>query len=113
MRMYKTIRSIEKMQQIIDAEDIALFYISSSDCGVCKVLKPQIENLFNEKFPKISLNDINSSETPEIAAQMSIFTVPTILIYCNGQESVRESRSISLDQFTEKVSRIYSLFFSV
>ncbi len=111
--MYKTIDSIEMMQQVIANEDASLFYISTNECGVCEILKPKIEEFFSGKFPKISLNYVNSSTTPEIAAQMSIFTVPTMLIYFGAQEFLRESRSISLDQLTEKVSRTYSLFFSV
>ncbi len=107
-----TVNSIDEMQEIIVSEEAVLFYISTDNCGVCEVLKPKIEELFRENFNKFSLYEVNSSQAPEIAAQMSIFTVPTLLLFINGQEFLRESRSINFNQLREKVSRAYSLFFS-
>jgi len=99
------------MHEIIKTETASLLYISTAQCGVCKVIKPQIAELFSQEFPKIGLYSIDSEETPEIAAQMSIFAVPTVLIFIDGQEFVRVSRNIAMSQLIEKVKRPYEMFF--
>ncbi len=109
--MYTTISSIDAMQKIISSNSASLFYISAPQCGVCSVLKPQIERVITEQFQKIELFSIDSEETPEISAQMSIFAVPTVLIFIDGQEFVRFSRNISINQLVEQIKRPYEMFF--
>ena len=86
-----------------------LFYFSTPDCSVCKVLKPKLEELLNTKFPKISFQYVDLSKDREIAAQNSIFTVPTILICFEGKEFLRRSRNFSMDVLSEELSRPYEM----
>ena len=109
--MYHTIASNDELQQLISTEDATLIYVSSDECGVCKVLKPKIAELFSEKFPKTTLNYVSTTDIPEIAAQMSIFAIPTVLVFFNGQEFIRESRNIALGILEEKVERPYGMLF--
>ncbi len=109
--MYTAVRSINSMQKIISSNSASLFYISAPQCGVCSVLKPQIERVITEQFPQIELYSIDSEKAPEISAQMSIFTVPTVLIFIDGQEFVRFSRNISISQLVEQIKRPYEMFF--
>ena len=51
--------------------------------------------MINEKFPKIRFTYINIKETPEIPAQLSIFTVPTIVISFEGKEFIRKIGKVS------------------
>ena len=44
--MYHSIANNDELQQIIAKENATLVYISSDECGVCKVLKPKIKELF-------------------------------------------------------------------
>lgn len=109
--MYTEISTQDELDSYIKNEEAVLVYVSTTNCNVCKVLKPKIAELFAEKFPKVKLLYVNSDNTPEISGQLSIFAVPTILIYLDGQEFVRESRNISIDILAQKVERPYNLFF--
>lgn len=86
-----------------------LFYFSTPDCTVCKVLKPKLVQLLNTKFPKITFQYVDLSKDREIAAQNSIFTVPTIQIYFEGKEFLRRSRNLSLNVLSEELSRPYKM----
>lgn len=107
----KEILTKEEYYNFIRGHPAVLLYFSTLKCNVCKVLKPKL-NLFIEKnFSKIITRFINTEYLPDIAAQNSIFTVPTIIIFFDGKEFIRVSRNFSFDEFHEKISRPYTMFF--
>ena len=110
--MYQTVENLESLEETIQKEAAVLLYISHDACNVCKVLKPEIATLFDTEFPQVQRFYIDSKNRAEIAAQYSVFAVPTVIIYLDGKEFFRESRNISLAQLKDKVARPYELFFS-
>ncbi len=88
-----------------------MVYFSHHNCNVCKVLKPRVADLILNNFPRISLYYVNTIEKPEIAGQFSVFTVPTILLFIDNKEYIRESRHISLDVFQERIKKLYNVYF--
>ncbi len=109
--MFENISSIEFFQKIKSDIGSCLFYFSHDECNVCTVLKPKIEKLINEKFPRIKMFFINSKKLPEISGQEGIFAIPTILIYFEGREYIRKNRNISISELNEEISRYYSMIY--
>lgn len=108
---YISVKSIEEFNQAAEANDAALFYFSHEHCNVCKVLKPKIAELINSEFPNIALYYADTVHYPEVAGQNSIFTVPTLLVYFMGKESIRRSRNIGIDELSKLLERPYQLIF--
>lgn len=94
-------------------EDRASFYIyfSAPNCEVCHVLAPKLKALMEEKFPKLEQFNVNNAIQPEIAAQLSLFTNPSLLVFLDGKEFLRRSRVIGLGEVEEELKRPYQLFF--
>lgn len=109
--MISTIQSYEEFQDILKRETAALMYFSHDECNVCKVLKPKVAELLSEEFPKVKLYYIDIKETPIISGQERIFTVPTLIVYLEGKEYIRRSRSIGLDELRRDIERPYQLLF--
>ncbi len=110
--MYKTITSVEEFESSKQENAAALYYFSHHECNVCKVLKPKVEELFTEEFPQTALFYVNTKESAEVAAQNSVFAVPTLLIFVDGRELVRKSRNIGLGELQETMQRPYEMMFS-
>ena len=89
----------------------AVVYFSTPACNVCKVLKPKIINLLEDKYPVLKFAYVDCEKSKELAAQNSIFAVPTILFFLDGKEIFRKSRNISLAEFDRDIARPYSLYF--
>nr|MDA3780433.1 thioredoxin family protein [Bacteroidales bacterium] len=89
-----------------------LVYFSHEKCSVCKALKPKINLLLERKFPKMEMYYADTVVYPEIAAQNTIFTVPTIIAFFDGKESFRKSRNISMQELENILLRPYDLIFS-
>ena len=105
------IYSEEQLKKIIKINAAVAAYFSTKDCSVCKILKPKIIKLFAEEFPKIKFVYVNVNNLKELAAQNSVFSVPTVLLYVKGRETLRISRNINLDEFSDTVDRIYRMLF--
>ena len=76
------------------------------------VLKPKVETLFSEKFPKIKHHYISVEVYRDTAAQLNVLSIPTLLVYFEGKEFLRESRLISVSDVEGKISRTYELYFN-
>ncbi len=105
------IKSEAEYLEISGNTPASLFYFSHDDCNVCKVLKPKVFELLQEKCPKIPMYYVNIHKIPEISGQRSIFAVPTILVYLDGQEIIRKSRNIGLAELDDLIAKPYSIFF--
>ena len=95
----------EEMEKIIKSEPFVLFYLSRPSCGVCKALKPKIEAMAG-KYNRLKKVYFNLDNDETAAGQFSVYTIPAVLVFVYGKETVREARYISVDEIDEKLSRI-------
>lgn len=106
----QTINSLEDIQNKSDLAGMSLFYFSRPACGVCTAIKPKVLTML-EEFPEIPSYYVNLDDVPEAAGQLSLFTIPAILIYADGKEVVREARYISIPDLADKVRRPYGFIY--
>lgn len=109
--MFKTLENYQEYLDIIENKGAVLFYFSHVKCNVCKVLKPKIEQLVKDNFPKIELYYCDTVDLPEVAAQNSIFAVPALLVFFGGRESFRKSRNIGIEELAQYLERPYDMIF--
>lgn len=108
--MYKEITSFEEFESL-KCEPALLAYFSTEACNVCKVLKPKVVDLLEKEFPEMKMAYVKSDVLPEVAGQNRIFAAPTILVFFDGREYIRKSRSIGIGELKEAISRPYSMMF--
>ncbi len=53
-------------------------------CGPCKMLAPTIEELAKEYEGKAKVGKINIDEQPELASKYGIMSIPTVLVFKEG-----------------------------
>lgn len=54
-------------------------------CGPCKMLGPVLEELEEEFTPNIKIAKLNIDENNEVASQLGIMSIPTMVLYQDGQ----------------------------
>lgn len=84
-------------------------YFSAPSCAVCHVLEPKLRAAIRAEFPDMIFMDIDSSASPDIAAQFSVFTVPTLLVFLDGKEVVRKSRHMGISEVIDAIRRPYDM----
>lgn len=75
-------------------------------CGPCKAMKPVLENLKSRLGDKVKIIKIDIDENPDIASQLDIRSVPTLMIFQNGE---RKWRKIGISSVSEMESVITQL----
>lgn len=54
-------------------------------CAPCRHLSPIVEELAGEYEGRVSFAKVNTDESPNIAARYGIFSIPTLIVFKNGQ----------------------------
>jgi len=103
---------LEEIQNIIKSEVGVLIYFSGENCNVCHALRPKFKELFDKEFPKIKQIYLDAHDNPEISANFQVFSVPTMLVFLDGREFVREGRAVSIHQLQQKLQRPYDIMLS-
>lgn len=89
-----------------------MIYFSGEKCGVCHALKPKIKELFSNNFPLIEQIFLDAKENIELASSLNVLSIPTLLVFLDEKEFLREGRNMSIVQINEKLSRIYDIMTS-
>ena len=95
----------------LEKEKALLVYFFKDDCAVCKSIRPKVETLILNSFPKMHLKFISSKSHPEIPVAFGIYANPAILIFFEGKEFKRFSKYISIEEMRSDIKRIYDLLF--
>jgi thioredoxin-like negative regulator of GroEL len=105
--------TLEELQNNIRTEVGVLLYFSGENCNVCHALRPKFKDLFDSKFSQIKQIYLDAHENPEISAHFQVFSVPTMIVFLDGREFVREGRAVSLHIMTEQLKRPYDMMTNV
>ena len=101
--------NLEELQNIVRTEVGVLLYFSGENCNVCHALRPKFKELFDNSFKEIKQIYLDAHENPEISAHYQVFSVPTMLVFLDGREFVREGRAVSMYKLEENLHRPYSM----
>ena len=109
-RLYEgSTMTLEELQNTIRIEVGVLLYFSGENCNVCHALRPKFKDLFDKEFPQITQIYLDAHENPEVSAHFQVFSVPTMIVFLDGREFIREGRAVSMHKMQEQLSRPYNM----
>ncbi len=68
----------------IRKEGVTLVEFGAAWCPPCKVLLPILDGMDREYNGSVSMIKVDCDESPEIATQFSIMSMPTVILFHNG-----------------------------
>lgn len=99
-----SLTSLEMFELVKESKNPYIMYVSTEDCNVCKSIYPKMMDSISKY--DVEVYSIDASKNQEIAGQLLVFSVPTIIVMANQKEAYRESRFIQFDQFTRVISHL-------
>jgi len=73
-------------------------------CGPCKTVSPIVEEISNDLDGKLKVAKVDVDEAQELAAKYSIMSIPTLLLFKEGEPVETMVGAISKDQMMEKIN---------
>ena len=67
-------------------------------CGPCKMMAPVVEKIDAEYGGKVKVGKINVDENRELAKQFRILSIPTVMLFQNGESVKRHSGVLMEDE---------------
>lgn len=73
-------------------------------CGPCKMVAPEVEKLDEEKTGALKVGKLNVDENRETAIKYSITSIPTLLLFKDGQMVKKLVGAMSKDRILYEIS---------
>ncbi len=74
-------------------------------CGPCRMLAPSIEALSKDYDGKVKVGKLNTDDNGETAAKFGIRSIPTLLIFKDGQVVNQLVGALPKDKIAEQLDR--------
>ena len=71
--------------EVLKSDKPVLVDLWAEWCGPCRMLTPIIEELYTEYDGKAVIGKLNVDENPEVSAKYGVRSIPTLLIFKNGE----------------------------
>ncbi|HIX67725.1 MAG TPA: thioredoxin [Candidatus Anaerostipes excrementavium] len=72
-------------EEVLNCDQPVLVDMFATWCGPCKMMAPVVEELADDYDGEVKVGKLDIDEDGDIAAQYSIMSVPTFLIFKNGE----------------------------
>lgn len=76
-------------KEVLNSEQPVLIDFYADWCGPCKMMGPVIEEIANELQGKAKVGKINVDQNQELAMKYGVMSIPTMIIFKNGEETKR------------------------
>ena len=74
----------ENFEKIKNGEKPVLLDFYADWCGPCMMVSPVIDSIAEERAD-ITVGKINVDDSPELAAQFSVYSIPTLVVLKEGK----------------------------
>ncbi|WP_336788847.1 thioredoxin family protein [Paenibacillus sp. MMO-177] len=75
----------QSFHQAVRASGATLVEFGAKWCPPCKVLLPILDELQQEEGERVSILQVDCDESPEIASEFGVMSMPTVIVFHNGE----------------------------
>lgn len=98
------IKSIAQLQNALQ-KTASVVIAKTQGCTVCLPVTMRLYEIM-ESYPSIPVFELYIEDVPEFRGQYLVFTVPTIILFYEGKEILRESRFIDWHHLVSTIEKI-------
>lgn len=91
--------------QVLKSKGVVFVDFFATWCGPCKMTAPIIDQL-SEEFNNVTFYKVDVDENSDLASQYSIFSIPTFVIFKDGQMAAQFSGAMGKEGFVSELKKI-------
>ncbi len=88
--------------EVIESTDPVLVDFWAPWCGPCRIVAPHLEELAGERSD-LKIVKLNTDENPQTAAAYSVMSIPTLLLFKNGQVAHQIVGALPKDRLVQEI----------
>jgi thioredoxin 1 len=77
-------------QDVLKATEPVVVDFWAEWCGPCKMIAPALEEISKSLSGKVKIVKLNVDENPGVAAKYGIMSIPTLMMFKNGELASRQ-----------------------
>ena len=74
-------------------------------CGPCRMVGPVVEELSGDFDGKVKFVKVNVDEANELASKYNVFSIPTLMIFNNGEVVAQQVGAASKDTYKNMIDK--------
>jgi thioredoxin 1 len=86
---------------VLQSEKPALVDFWAEWCGPCKMIAPLLDDVANEYADRLSIVKLNVDENPNTAQKFGIRSIPTLILFRDGNVQAQKLGAMSKSQLTD------------
>ena len=93
-------------QEVTQASTPVLVDLWAAWCGPCRMIAPVVEELAGTYQGRMKMGKLNVDDHPQVAAQLRIMNIPTLLLFKAGKEVDRIVGVVPKEELTRRIERV-------
>ena len=93
-------------KEIVNSDKPVLVDFWAPWCMPCKIIAPTVETIADEMKGKVKVMKSNVDNAPEVATELSVLNIPTLILFKGGKEIARMIGVNSKEAIENKINSL-------
>ncbi len=101
----KNITKEQWEQEVTNSDKPVFVDFWATWCGPCSIVAPIVEELAEEYEDKVNFVKVDVDQNKELASKYNIFSIPTLVIFRNGQLVSQAAGAVSKESIRNYINK--------
>ena len=92
--------------ELISGDRPVLIDFSAEWCGPCKMMRPILKEVAGSMGEKVRIIKIDVDKNPAVAQKYQVMSVPTLMVFKQGEAVFRQSGVMQATQVVDMLNRL-------